>query len=639
MKTNPNQQSKQNANSGRLDQSWSTMISAMKEYHGTSNLPVRVPTKDQLIAGFMALPDNAPVQQVSEAASAFQFRKCFAPSFKKADVWQSYKDVLSTPSPPVDTRFHEALLLAVKALPQDWDRGYKQEVNSTVPSFKSNLEGLSPKELDATGFTADAFKDACLGRRAPFPINPEKRCKILNDRGKARTITIASATQLQLRPLHRVMQSALFKTGVVLRGPPTPTNMSGMRTVPGEVFVSGDYKAATDGFNLNNSVYAIQVLRETSSHIPESIWDLAELFLSESTILFEGKDPLTGEDTLDSFDQEAGQLMGNFLSFPLLCLINLAGVFLGLGQQRTQDLIDNHLLMINGDDIVFRCSEEEYHSWRQLCPVAGLNVSVEKTLVHKRVFTVNSFYFTARPGRVPRKVWVYRASAWQLKLEEEKLTPAARRARRGAAINDVIGVHIEGICNAEKRAKMRYLFQKIHEKKVEGVSLTVKIVDAGHAKGFKSVWRKLVRATEKTETLCAAVRQVGVLNVKIENARKSNIKPCKEMRLIHREVSQYIAWARERIDSVSNFSFTGESWRCPSKVVGQCVGKGVGGGSEKKWGSFVEAAKSTSGGGIGFKEEEVKWWYLECPDSKKLKNSAQQVFVPRTSISVQPDSY
>jgi hypothetical protein len=603
------------------------MLAAMKEYHGSTNLPTQVPTKDQLIAGFMALPNNASAQQISEQASAFQFRKCFAPSFEKADVWSAYKAALSTPSPPVDVRFHEALLSAVQALPRDWDAGYANEVSRTVPSFKTNLEGLSPHHLAKVGFTPDAFKDACLGRRDPFPIPPERRCKILNDRGKARTITIASVCQLQLRPLHRVLQKALFKTGVVLRGPPTPTTMSGMRSVPGEVFVSGDYKAATDGFNKNNSVYAIQLLRDTSSRIPSSIWDLAETFLSEGHILFESKDSSTGEDLMDEFDQESGQLMGNFLSFPLLCLINLAGVFLGLGQERTWDLINRRLLQINGDDIVFRCSVKEYHAWRNLCPIAGLCVSSEKTLVHKRIFTLNSFYFTARPARCPRVIWVYRASAWHLKLEAEKCSPREKLARRGAAINDVIRAHLDGICNPEKRAKMRYLFHKVHKRKIEGVTLSLDLVDAGRYKMFQPSWRKLARAVEKTRALCSAVKRIGVVNVKFDNIVKSSLKPSRSTMSIHREVSQYVAWGREKVDQVPTFSFTERSWGCPTSLCGQGIGKGVGGRSERKWGNFIVPKSKTNGEGIGYKKKDERWWHLKVPDAREIRFESPSVFV------------
>lgn len=626
MKPNPNQQSKPTANSGRLDQSWSTMINVMKEYHGSSQLPTKVPTKTELINGFMTLPACAPVQQISEAASAFQFRKCFAPSFDKKEVWQSYKEALATPSPPVDLRFHEALLLAAKALPANWDKSYAQEVRSTVPSFKANLEGLQPHQLRDKGFSADAFKDACLGHRPVFPIPIERKCKILNDRGKARTITIASVLQLQLRPLHRVLQAALFKTGTVLQGPPTPTNMRGMTTHPDEVFVSGDYKAATDGFNLNNSVYAIQVLRETSSHIPSSIWDLAEAFLSESRIRFYDNDG----NLVDEFDQESGQLMGNFLSFPLLCFINLAGVFLGLGKKRTQELIQCQRLKINGDDIIFRSSIEEYQQWRRLCPIAGLNVSVEKTLVHKRVFTLNSFYFTARPRRVPRVVWVYRASAWHLKVEEEKLSPQEKRSRRCAAVNDVIGVHLDGICNAEKRNRMRYLLQKVHAKKVEGSSLTVKLVDRDKVKEFQPEWRRLGKAVMKSKIICSAVRQVGVQEVKFKGTIQSHIRP--KDRHIHREVTQHKGWGREKIDTTSNFTYTARSWGNPKSIVNQEIGKGVG-RERKKWGSFWVPRGLTTGDGLGFKGEKRQWWYHQGTDAGKIGGLCPVKFVNYQSHS------
>lgn len=627
----------------------------------------------------MNLSPRASTRLVSEAAATFQFRKCFPSTFDRVSTWEKYRDKLSQPSPPPTRSYERALRSAIDVLPPDWDRGYSRHVSMVTPTYKANLEGLLPYELPLVGFTADAFRDACLGSGPCHPINPEKRVKVLDDCGKPRIVTIASIAQLQLAPLHRTIYDALVKTGAVLRGPPNGANMSSFKTRTDRVFVSGDYEAATDGFNLNNSVLALSLLRHTSTRIPQSIWDLAIEFMSSSTLTFQAN--LDSE--VDSVEQRSGQLMGNYLSFPLLCLTNLAGVFLAFGRKRTRSIIRDGLLRINGDDIVFQSTLQEYRKWVKACPEAGLNVSTQKTLVHERVFTINSNFFCGRSQRRPRHVWFHRAKSWIIDPTSGGRKPRGRRETAMARfdiVNDVLKEQITGISCPEKRSKMRFLYQKVHRSVCEGSSLRTQTWESERNSAFTPSWRLRARAAIKMRGLDPR-QPPGVVMAPVEGIQKSRFAPRGISLGWHLQISQYLSWGREKVDEQDwSLTFCSSRWNKPPKPegsrlslsdwcltvvqnrrkkrrlrdqpcsfhvrrTGYCVclpdadpvrlsqvpdwssppGRNADRSSRanflgsRVWGSFVVPRSCTWGEGLGFNRQEVKWyWPASCSEGRRL---------------------
>lgn len=94
--------------------------------------------------------------------------------------------------------------------------------------------------------------------------------------------------------------------------------------------------------------------------------------------------------------------MGNLLSFPLLCLQNYAAFRFVFPASKP--------VKINGDDIVFRSSMREFEDWSRLVTSVGLRLSVGKTMVNSRFFTVNSHFFRARRRSKPACIPVLRSS-------------------------------------------------------------------------------------------------------------------------------------------------------------------------------------------------------------------------------------
>jgi hypothetical protein len=213
---------------------------------------------------------------------------------------------------------------------------------------------------------------------------------VVREQGKNRGVTIGSAECGVLSPLHKALYNRLSRLPWLLRGEAKPCKFRDFVHGGGEVFVSGDYESATDFLPLEVAEAMLEVALQNSSWIPSSLGKVALRSL-RSNIKY--------EDCEYSFEQVCGQLMGNLLSFPLLCLQNFAAfrwVF-----------PDSRPVRINGDDIVFRSTRAEFDQWAEFVGQVGLRLSRGKTLVSSRFFSVNSHFFRAGKG-LPRLIPVLR---------------------------------------------------------------------------------------------------------------------------------------------------------------------------------------------------------------------------------------
>jgi len=193
-----------------------------------------------------------------------------------------------------------------------------------------------------------------------------------------------------LRPLHKALYNQLSRFPWLLRGEATPGKLGDFVPLPGLVFVSGDYEAATDHLPLEVAEVLLDVALRNSSYLPFHLCEAAMSSLRAK---------IWYEDCDVPFEQAVGQLMGNLLSFPLLCLQNYAAFRWCFPASVP--------VKINGDDIVFRASREEFDRWSAFVGRVGLRLSRGKTMVHSRFFSVNSSFFRAGP-KLPRRVPVLR---------------------------------------------------------------------------------------------------------------------------------------------------------------------------------------------------------------------------------------
>jgi hypothetical protein len=157
----------------------------------------------------------------------------------------------------------------------------------------------------------------------------------------------------------------------------------------GHVFTSGDYESATDNLNTLVQETILQLILDNTRSVPKGIRDSACATLRMA--MFDRRDP----DLI--YHQNRGQLMGNLLSFPLLCIVNYLAFRFYSGTAFTKDLVP---VRVNGDDIVFRSTPEISARWMEGVVGSGLTLSAGKTMVHSTYFSLNSSLFRARHSRV-----------------------------------------------------------------------------------------------------------------------------------------------------------------------------------------------------------------------------------------------
>jgi hypothetical protein len=108
-------------------------------------------------------------------------------------------------------------------------------------------------------------------------------------------------------------------------------------------------------------------------------------------------------------DQKDGQPMGHPLSFPLLCIINLSVYHTALrrwvleadGTEREMKLLWDNVL-VNGDDMLFKCRESFYPVFLKTAADAGFKISEGKNYLSRDCCMINSQVFRRTSGRMER---------------------------------------------------------------------------------------------------------------------------------------------------------------------------------------------------------------------------------------------
>jgi hypothetical protein len=212
---------------------------------------------------------------------------------------------------------------------------------------------------------------------------PDVKPVALGEPLKTRMITAGPPlTQTVLRNLWRVIHSKLRRHPTFkLIGQPVSEayllDRMGAHIKDDEVYISGDYEAATD--NLKSWV---------SEQTADTLSDCLELAAAERALfkraltqhIFEGHKP-----------QTTGQLMGSIVSFPVLCIANAAMCRWAM-EVAERKLIKLHdaRLMVNGDDCGMRSKREAYGYWQRITAFGGLKESIGKTYVSRKFVNINS---------------------------------------------------------------------------------------------------------------------------------------------------------------------------------------------------------------------------------------------------------
>jgi len=329
--------------------------------------------------------------RLSIAGSLFSFRKLLPTADPSVD---DYVRQMSETGVGTTRAYRNFCKKKVKKIfKRGWDRTWREVVLSTTPGTNS-CSGVSRGKGGArSNLLGDRtwFLRACMGLERDLNVSTVREVGIARKDGKARRVTTSPAESIVLKPLHDMIYSHISKEKWLLRGEAEPCKFEGFEFRKGEVFVSGDYESASDGLSIEVAETILTCILDSCSYVPKQVKRVA---LESLRCVLVG-DTVTGL-------QRRGQLMGNFLCFPLLCLQNyLAFCYLAGG---------HYPVRVNGDDIVFRAPASVADRWCEGVQALGLRLSKGKTMRNRRFFSLNSTYFRSRTSNGVKGVPIVRAT-------------------------------------------------------------------------------------------------------------------------------------------------------------------------------------------------------------------------------------
>jgi len=200
------------------------------------------------------------------------------------------------------------------------------------------------------------------------------------DKGKMRIITKEFGESKCLNHVQKILHKVLCSQDeifVIDR----PVNKQDMQYLledpdapPNSLWISGDYESATDFLSLDL--------------VTELLWEIQKylklpLALLNSFLLTGMPRKVLYPDG-SSIIQKRGQLMGNIISFPLLCIINYTAF---------RSVFPRRRVKINGDDIAFRATRDEFNLWKKAVEEFSLVLNDRKTIVDDKMVNLNSQSF------------------------------------------------------------------------------------------------------------------------------------------------------------------------------------------------------------------------------------------------------
>lgn len=164
---------------------------------------------------------------------------------------------------------------------------------------------------------------------------------------------------------------------------------------------SGDYSGATDNLKGSLSKMILRYILTDVGQADPALYQQCIQSFTAATIKYDqvpcqmttGFGPYYREHwkctNMGDVVQTNGQLMGHVLSFPVLCIANylifkLAYQDMGISAPRC---------LVNGDDILFCCTEEVFEHWKLRVAECGFFPSVGKNLFSPNVAQINSVLF------------------------------------------------------------------------------------------------------------------------------------------------------------------------------------------------------------------------------------------------------
>jgi hypothetical protein len=298
---------------------------------------------------------------------------CAAHTPSKQDSWEDL--ACSQPPPPSVEYLEHVRRVSTRIFTPGWDKRYGSFVGNHLPNPTARM----PKRSRADEIWAGRRGDFLTATTSETELAPLllARYKEVMSAGKVRPLLIFDEWVELLAPLHKLMYSHLRGTDWLLCGPPTEERMASVCVR--EYQTSVDLVNATDGLHHSVAEAILQTAFFTSVKIPRSLRSLAVASLS----------PLFVGSCGQLRRVRHGQMMGSYLSFPLLCVQSYCAA------TWAARFDPSARFLVNGDDAVISASRgisvQDYPS--------GMRLNTDKTIVAKNVVEVNSTaYLRTRGG-------------------------------------------------------------------------------------------------------------------------------------------------------------------------------------------------------------------------------------------------
>nr|UOL48971.1 MAG: putative RNA-dependent RNA polymerase [Botourmiaviridae sp.] len=256
-----------------------------------------------------------------------------------------------------------------------WDKNYESFVDSFAPGLTARAEiGTLGSTLWASDSDVDEYRRAAIHGRLPSFLRGEfiLRYKEIPTAGKVRPLGIPCPEYDLLGPLHRTMYSYMGTKDWLMVGPPTPSRIG--KVAVGKVHTSIDLVGATDNLSIEVAETILGAALAKAKVVPGQlkVWAFESLRPRLST----------GRPRFISH----GQMMGTYLSFPLLCLQSYIAALWAAKKSKVRGVL------VNGDDTLVSTDLPlgDYP--------AGFELNRQKTITSSNAVELNSTVFL-RNGR------------------------------------------------------------------------------------------------------------------------------------------------------------------------------------------------------------------------------------------------
>lgn len=276
------------------------------------------------------------------------------------------------------------------------------EVTEAVPVPDFDIRSVNVFDHEVSHWKTELWKSLKNRISQNVSADFEVRVQAIPEPGKLRVITAGSGVLYSyLQPLQGLLLKCWAQSSFSTMRADWEEEVESWHAPRGWVWNSGDYKAATDQLNMHSTLACYEeVIRILGLEDKLPVHGLDGTFVNYSA-----KDvlsPIDGVEDLPRFIvQKNGQLMGHPLSFPILCMINLAGLLKTISEGEDSGILGRgdrrrilSMTKINGDDILFPCPKPLCLVWERNAAALGLQLSVGKSYAVEDFAMVNNVMFS-----------------------------------------------------------------------------------------------------------------------------------------------------------------------------------------------------------------------------------------------------